>query len=81
MKVEREDFESGWTDISVRLTLEEIDHITGLLRELKEGKIAHFHMASRHNDESRISDIEFSIAGREDNRNMDILGGPIAPDK
>jgi hypothetical protein len=38
-------------------------------------------MASRHDDDSRISDIEFSIAGEEEKHNMDLLGRPIAPDK
>jgi hypothetical protein len=81
MKVEREDFESGWSDISVKLSRNEVDRAIELLRELKEGNIGHFHMASRHDDDSRISDIEFSIAGEEEKHNMDLLGRPIAPDK
>jgi hypothetical protein len=36
MKVEREDFESGWSDISVKLSRNEVDRAIELLRELKE---------------------------------------------
>ena len=72
--------ESGWADSSVRLTLEEMDRVTGLMRESKEGKVGHFHMASCHDEEFRGSDIEFSIVGSGEKGNLDVLGGPIASD-
>lgn len=79
MKANRKDFESGWVDISLALSYEEIDRVIELLTELKEEKIGHFHLGSRYDDDSRVSDIEFSVIGKEEKHNMGILGGPIAP--
>ena len=70
MKVEREDFESGWSDVSIGLSKGEIDEFIDLLERLQKDEIGHFHFRSEFNDDSRISDIEFSKKGIEEKDNM-----------
>lgn len=81
MNVTREDFDSGWSDISVGLKIEEIDHMINLLVDLKNNPTTHFHIGSEFKDESRVSDIEFHVKGDQQPDNMLFFSNPIYPNR
>lgn len=81
MNVTREDFESGWTDISIGLKPNEIDQLIALLQSLKEDPTTHFHIGSEFKDESRVSDIEFHLQHDDGKDNMMFFANPIYPNR
>ena len=63
MRIDIEDYKTGWYGVSVRVNLEEIDSIISLLKQIKKDPMQHFHISSTFEGHRGISDIGFYLAG------------------
>jgi hypothetical protein len=65
---------TGWVDVSIALTHEEIDRLRQNLLELQSGKLEHFHIwrTDFDTEEPGIMDIEFTIMGKDERHNMGV---------
>lgn len=79
MRITREDFDSGWTDIILGLRPEEIDRFIAMLDMLKMEPDQHFHLSSTFEDESRVSGIEISVQGVDEQDNAAISSQAMTP--
>lgn len=64
MKIETEQFESGWIGMRIMLTQQECASLRGLLHALETGEVGHFHAhATDYDGTPGIADVEFSLLG------------------
>ena len=68
MRTEIEDLQTGWFNIFLRLTQDDIDKLVESLKALGPG--GHFHLMSSHEEGSGVADIEISRQGRDEHSNM-----------
>ncbi|MBL0251073.1 MAG: hypothetical protein IPQ26_10665 [Elusimicrobia bacterium] len=80
MRLEMEDFKTGWIKINIGLKKVEIDRLIDLLRMLKKGD-EHFHFASDYEGDKGVGDIEFYVKADEQPDNMEIAGLNIRPNR
>ncbi len=69
MKVEIEDFKTGWHGISIGLNSKQIDGMINMLNKLKENQ-DHFHFRSNFKGKGGVGDIEFYFLNNTDEDNM-----------
>jgi hypothetical protein len=69
MKVEIEDFKTGWYGINLGLKTSQIDDLIKGLESLKKTK-SHFHYRSDFSGEGGVGDIEFYWADDNEKDNM-----------
>ncbi|KXK17910.1 MAG: hypothetical protein QY327_10480 [Fimbriimonadaceae bacterium] len=79
MHVKIEDWENGWSGISVGLDPDEIDHFIELLKMIKDDPDQHFHISSDYEGTGGVGDIEISIRSESEEHNMDFSGPALAP--
>lgn len=74
MKVDFDDFGTGWYGISVGLNTGDIDRLIELLGLLRSGDLDHFHAFSREfeNQDRGIADIEFRKLSIDKAPNMEL---------
>jgi hypothetical protein len=72
MKIELEDFKTGWYGITCGLKSDQIDSLINRLKELKENH-GHFHFRSNYKGAGGVGDIEFywEEDGSPDNMGLD----------
>jgi hypothetical protein len=65
MKIELEEFESGWAGLRIACKGHEIDELIRLLTALRNEQVGHFHCRSLflENENQGVADIEFSLLG------------------
>ena len=79
MHVKIEDWENGWSGISVGIDPDEIDRFIELLKMIKEDREQHFHLSSDYKGTGGIGDIEISIRSESEEHNMSLSGRALAP--
>ncbi len=78
MKVNMNDFGTGWFGVEVGVKKEEIDQLIKLLSELKEGHFDHFTIANKSETQpSGIENFEIFLIDKRNEDNMQILSGNI----
>lgn len=80
MRVELEDFKTGWFKISIGLRKVEIDKLIDHLMMLKQGE-GHFHFSSDYEGDKGVGDIEFYVKAGEQPDNMGITSLNISPNR
>lgn len=81
MKLTREDFETGWTEVAMGLSSHEVDRLIQMLQLIKQDPNQHFHCSSNHEDDSRIAGVDFYIKQATDSDNATIVGPAIEPNR
>ncbi len=81
MRVELEDFKTGWFGVGVAIRLEEIDTLITLLNRLKNDPSQHFHIAGNFEGDGGVSDISFHLAEGDVKDNSQVLGLAIPPNR
>jgi hypothetical protein len=73
MFVRLENFESGWSGISIELKTDEVSAFIDRLHQLLNGEIGHFHFrANDFADIVGVADIEISLSQPDCESNMSI---------
>ena len=70
MNAELEKWKEGWQDISLGLSIDEIDHLITLLREIRNDNDQHFHISSDCKGEPGLGGIEIYINSNAKEGNM-----------
>jgi len=81
MRVEFEDFETGWIQVYLSLKEKDIDALIEMLNALKSNPDSHFHIASDYQGDRGVGDMEISIQSEDQKDNMQISGLPILPNR
>lgn len=68
MKVDVNQFDSGWFGISMALSTHDIDRLVGLLNDLRQAKITHFHAHSTllEGAEPSVAEMEIYLASDDE---------------
>jgi len=74
MKIQIEDFETGWFGISMGIKKSEIDILIEGLKNLKRNEAQHFHVRSNYEGDGGVGDIELFIEDEntQDNSVIDL---------
>jgi hypothetical protein len=82
MKIQLEQYESGWYTINVGLKASDIDNFILLLQKLKEEENQHFPIVNNYcdPDTGKLESMEFYLQELEGGDNMTLLGLAIDPD-
>ncbi|MEN0040676.1 MAG: hypothetical protein AAF764_04995 [Pseudomonadota bacterium] len=74
MRVDLEDFGTGWVGLQIGIEDQEIDKLIGLLASLRTGDLDHFHIFSTSFEEQKngVADIQFSKAIGGEASNADL---------
>jgi hypothetical protein len=78
MRVEIEDFKTGWYGIALGIRADEIDVLIERLKLIKKEQ-QHFHIASDYEGEGGIGDIEIYLLQEDERNNMAITSPAITP--
>lgn len=81
MRIQYDDFETGWIQLHVGIRHEEIDSLIELLKTLKSDPHQHFHISSDYQGDGGIGDIEFYIQGCNEQDNMMMTGLAVIPNR
>ena len=81
MRVELEDFKTGWFGVGVTMRLHEIDTLITLLNRLKNDPSQHFHIGSNFEGDGGVSDISFQLAEADVKDNAQVLSLAIPPNR
>ena len=81
MRVEQDDFGTGWFQLHIAIRNEEIDSLIELLNGLKSDPQQHFHLSSDYAGEGGIGDIEFYIQGDDEQDNMMMTSPAVSPNR
>jgi hypothetical protein len=79
MQVRIEDWQNGWSGISIGIAENEIDHLIELLRGLQADSGQHFHIRSDYKESGGVGDIEIYIKKGEEADNMTLSSMALAP--
>ncbi len=79
MRIELEDFGTGWYQLHVALKEQDIDSLVAQLLMLKDNKDQHFHASSDYEGEGGIGDIEFYVQSADEQDNLMITGPSVSP--
>lgn len=71
MRVEIEDFKTGWYGIAIGMDNDQIEKMIGALKRLQKTK-EHFHFRSDFKGERGVADIEFYLMKNGSKSNMEI---------
>ena len=82
MKIQIEDFKTGWFGISMGIKKSEIDILIEGLTNLKKNTAQHFHVRSNYEGKGGVGDIEIFIENEDtpDNSVID-LSPAISPNR
>jgi hypothetical protein len=69
MRVEIENFNTGWFGLAIGIKNSEIDQLINALKEMKETN-DHFHLRSDYEDSGGVADIEFYSQDEKEKNNM-----------
>jgi hypothetical protein len=72
MRVDIEDFTTGWFGLTVGLTRPEIDAFIQRLIAIRDDPSGHFHFRSNYEGSGGVGDIEFYVRSPEEPNNMSI---------
>ncbi len=75
MRVEIEDFKTGWFGLTVGIKNSEVDLLINALKKIKNTK-GHFHFRSDHNGSGGVADIEFYAQNEDEPNNMELDSSP-----
>jgi hypothetical protein len=75
MKVEIEDFNTGWFGLVIGIKNSEIDQLINTLKEMKESN-GHFHLRSDYDGSGGVGDIEFYSQDEKEKNNMELDYSP-----
>jgi len=79
MRIEIEDFKTGWCGLTIAIKKEEIDELIDALKTLKQ-KDDHFHMRSDYAGTGGVGDVEFYIQNENERNNMKLdISPPLYP--
>ena len=81
MRVEQDDFGTGWSQIHFGIKKDEIDCLIELLKVLKTDDSQHFHLSSSYEGENGIGDIEFYIQDVNEEDNIMLTSLAISPNR
>ena len=79
MQGEIENWKNGWYGIRLALSTREVNHLIGLLGELRDNPEQHFHISSDYVASEGLGDIEISLLEETGVSNMSISGLALAP--
>ena len=71
MKVEIEDFNTGWFGLVVGIKNSEIDQLINALNKMKETN-GHFHLRSDYEGSGGVGDIEFYSQDEKEKNNIEL---------
>jgi hypothetical protein len=74
MRADVEDFKTGWYQLYLGMTVEEIDQLIQLLRLLQQNQTQHFHLFSDYQEEGGLGEIELYVKGSHEVDNLTIGG-------
>ncbi len=72
MKVEIENFQTGWYGITLGVNENDIDRLIELLTYLKNNTDQHFHISSDYEGDGGVGDIEIYVQNEDEPDNMNI---------
>lgn len=82
MKIELEDYGTGWFSATVGMTENDVDTLIENLEALKAKKFEHFVVANNSNDgKSGLENIELYLSSKEEKGNASIFSGDIEPNR
>ena len=74
MEVSIRDFETGWIEVQIELTKEDIDKLIFSLKNLRESvPSAHFHCSSDYRAERGVANLEISLVPSDAKGSFSIL--------
>jgi hypothetical protein len=79
MHGEIKDWNNGWYGISLGLSAAEIDHLIGLLTNIRNDPEQHFHISSDYVGTEGVGDIEVYVSEPSGASNMRLGGLALAP--
>jgi len=77
MKVEIEDFNTGWFGLVIGIKNSEIDQLINALKKMKESN-GHFHLRSDYEGSGGVGDIEFYSQDEKEKNNMELDASPAS---
>lgn len=79
MKIELEDYGTGWFAATIYMTRNDVDTLIEKLQRLKAKQFEHFTINKSNNERADLESIEFYLCTEKEIDNADILGGNIEP--
>lgn len=79
MHVQIEDWQNGWSGISIGIAENEIDRLIELLQGLQADTEQHFHIGSDYKQSGGVGDIEIYVKDGEEPDNMTLSSMALAP--
>jgi hypothetical protein len=79
MHAKYSDWQNGWFGLSLELTVEEIDHLIGMLQCIRNDPEQHFHITSDYKGGGGLGDIEICQMTQLLHHNMSISGRAMGP--
>ena len=77
MRASIEDWNNGWVEVEVSLTLQDIDRLIALLKMIKADPDQHFHATSDFVGEGGVGKMTFDVQAHEQDSNLSLGRGAL----